>query len=117
MFSLIIPLTQKYGMVGTASAVLISSFIAEFILLLKLRKEINLRFRVLIKIVALPLVGSLAMAVILYLFKNIIPLSGIFIFMLYIILGVIIYFTFLFVLDRIFGRRFYESFIWIKKNI
>ena len=117
MFSLIIPLTQKYGMIGTGLAVLASSFVAEFILLLKLRKEINLKLRALIKIVALPLVGSLTMAAALYFSKSIIFPNTLPIFILYIAAGAIIYFAVLFVLDNIFGRRFYESLIWIKKNI
>lgn len=117
MFSLIIPLTQKYGMVGTAGAVLVSSFIAEFILLLKLRKEINLRFRALVKIAALPLVGSLAMAAALHYSKSVISPNTLPIFISYIAAGIIIYSAVLFFLDQIFGRRLYESLIWIKKNL
>ncbi len=117
MFSLIISLTQKYGMVGTAGAVLASSFVAEFILLLKLRKEIDLKFRALIKIVALPFLGSLAMAAALHFSKRVVFPATLPIFVAYIAVGVIIYFAALFLLDQILGKRFYESLIWIKKNI
>ncbi len=117
MFSLIIALTQKYGMVGTGLAVLASLFVAEFILLLKLRKEINLRFRALVKIAALPLLGSLTMAAALHFAKTVVFPDTLPIFILYIAAGAIIYFATLFVLDQIFGKRFYESLIWIKKNI
>ena len=117
MFSLIIPLTRKYGMVGTGLAVLASLFVAEFILLLKLRKAINLRFRALVKIAVLPLAGSLAMVAALHFSKNVIFPNTLPIFISYIAAGAIIYFTVLFFLDQIFGKRFYESLIWIKKNL
>jgi O-antigen/teichoic acid export membrane protein len=117
MFSLIVPLTHKYGMVGTGLAVLISLLFAEIIFLLKLRKEINLNFWVLAKITALPAAGSLVMVAMLQLFKKIIFPDTIVIFISYIAAGIIIYFGALFVLDMVFGRRFYESIIWIKKNI
>lgn len=117
MFGLIIPLTQKYGIIGTAGAVLAGSVVAEFILLLKLRKEINLRFRALVKMAALPLVGSLAMAAVLHFSKSVISPATLPIFIAYIAACALIYFAVLYFLDQIFDKRFYESLIWIKKNL
>jgi hypothetical protein len=91
--------------------------VAEFILLLKLRKEINLRFRALVKMAALPLVGSLAMAAVLHFSKSVISPATLPIFIAYIAAGALIYFAVLYFLDQIFDKRFYESLIWIKKNL
>lgn len=116
MFSLIVPLIYKFGAVGAAMATTAGIFVAETILFIKLRKEINLNFLAVIKIIIVPIIGGLIMSGLILFIKKFIPVSNLFIFISYIIFGILSYAAAMFLLDKISGRRFYESFLWIKKN-
>jgi len=49
--------------------------------------------------------------------KSIFLITNPFILVLYIIFGIIIYFISIYLLDKVFGRKYYESWLWLKKNI
>jgi len=117
LFSLSFPLAEKWGVVGVAWAYLIGLLASQLVLFFKLRKEINLGLRGFSAIISLPLVGSLIMSLGLYLLKDFWMIDSLTILLAYIAIGISLYFVSVYLLDRVFGRKYYESLIWIKKNI
>ncbi|MBI4709169.1 MAG: lipopolysaccharide biosynthesis protein [Candidatus Portnoybacteria bacterium] len=117
MFSLVVPLTKLYGSVGTAWSVFSGLAIAEIIILFKLKKQLNISLWIILKMLFLPLVAGALMFFAIRFFKGYIAADNVLMLILYIAFGMAVYFLGLFLLDKIFGRRFYESLIWIKQNI
>jgi len=117
MFLLVVPLVKIFGALGAALATTGGICLAELILLLRLKKEINLSFLAMAKVIILPVLGSLIMSGLIFFAKQSLPADNLLLFISYIILGILIYAGAIFLLDKISGRRFYESFLWIKKNV
>lgn len=117
MFLVVIPLTKSFGAVGTAWAVLMGLVIAQLVWLFKLKKAIRLGLKTIIKTLSLPILASLVMLILIVLVKGVLPLENVFLLLAYVVGGAAVYFASVFVLDRIFGRKFYQSLLWIKKNI
>lgn len=118
IFSLIVPLTKGMGMEGTAVAVLIGSVVAALIYFYRLKRDVQIGFRTMGKILGLPVLSSLLMGLVIFYGKGVIPISNIFIFVSYLVAGILIYFSIFFLLDRFLGNsRFYKSLVWIKNSL
>jgi len=117
LFALIIPLTHKFGIVGTAWAAVGGLLAGQVYLLFTVKKEIKFDIRTFLRGMYLPLAASTMMSLVIWEMKDIIPVSTHYILVGYIVLGAIIYFVTLLLLDKIFRDDFYNSFLWIKNNI
>lgn len=117
MFSLIVPLTYKYGAMGAAMAITAGLFISEAILFFKVKKEINFGVFTFFRSSVLPFFASLGMAALVFSLKTVLPIHGIWQVLGLVVSGAIFYLAILFILDEFFGGKFYESFLWLKVNI
>lgn len=117
MFSLIIPLTKVYGPVGTGWAVVISTLVSQLTMLLMVRKEINLGLKGFFEIFKLAVLASGLMYISIFYLKKMIVIDNLAVFLSFIFLGAAAYALFIFTLDRIFGRKIFNSLNWIKKSI
>jgi len=117
MYSVIVPLTYKYGIMGAALAVTVGSLAGQLFFIFKLRKELNIGLRVYPKISFIPLLSSIIMFIFIYGLKLLIHISDWYILAWFILFGAGVYFIFLMLFDKLFGGEFYKSFTWIKKNL
>ncbi len=116
MFVLIFPFTRSFGIVGTALSVLVGVVVSQLNVLLILRKQLGSIFRELARGSILPIVASVIMMFVIFMFKKILPVNNVLILALFVFGGVGVYFISLFAIDRLFGQKFYKSLIWIKQN-
>jgi len=117
LFSLIVPLTHRFGIVGTAWAAVDGLLAGQVYLLFTVRKEIRFGLRTFLRGMYIPLAASTTMSLVIWELKNIIPVNALYVLLGYVALGAGIYFGVLLLLDRIFKDDFYNSFLWVKKNI
>jgi len=116
MFVLIVPLIKNFGLIGAAAAVLSGAFAAQAISFFILKKTIDFGAIRFLKTIILPLICSALMLGLIVMIKKVFPIENIFVFIIYIIFGAILYFSLAFLLDKISGRHYYNSLIWIKEN-
>lgn len=117
LFALAKPLADLWGVVGIAWAFFIGLLASQLILFIKLRREVNLGVRGFLAIISLPVLASLFMSFILYIIKQLwLPQSPA-VLLLYILAGIIVYGLAIYLLDKVFGKKYYQSLLWIKKNI
>jgi len=117
MFALITPFVRIFGVVGAAWAVFAGLFISQTVLFLQLRATINLGVRGFLKILSLPFLSSGVMYLLINFTKNILAISNFLLLIGYVVYGFLIYFGALYAFDRLFGRKYYQSWLWFKKNI
>ena len=118
MFSLIVPLTQKFQLVGTALAVLAGAFVVEIIYFFLLRREVRIGFRAFFDILAWPIIGSLIMTLVIIGSIKIVGITGMALLLVYVVFGATVYFLTFLGLDKwLCNGRFYESIIWIKNSV
>lgn len=117
MFSLIIPLTTTYGILGTAVAVLGGGVAAQVLLLVMARRELTLGIRGMFQMVSVALLSSAVMYFVLAKAKTLISIDSIALLATFIVLGVVVYAATLIFFDRLLGRKIVSSLQWVKKNI
>lgn len=117
MFSIIVPLTIRYGAVGTAWAMLIGLLVAVIFLMQKVKAEVHFGFTTLIATSWVPVLASLVMAGVLILVQRLIPIGNIFIVFVYVAIGAVTYGGAVLILDRIFNAGIWESITWIRQNL
>ncbi len=117
LFTLIVPLTHRFGIVGTAWAALGGLASGQIYLLHTIRKEINFGLKTFIRGMYLPLTAGLIMALSIWEAKKFLVVATLPLLLVFVAGGAVVYFCALLVLDKIFQDDFYDSFLWIKNNI
>jgi O-antigen/teichoic acid export membrane protein len=117
MFVFIVPLTFYYDVKGTAFAVLLGGIAAQTVLLFAMRREIHLGFQGFGAIGGISLASALFMYTVIIETKSFFPVVGVSGLLLSIFYGALVYAVALFALDFLFGKKMYNSLIWIKKSL
>jgi O-antigen/teichoic acid export membrane protein len=107
LFSVIVPLTTRYGAVGTALAALIGLASGQVFLLFRMRQEIHFSFFAFLQALYLPVLASALMAAVLGGLKMVLPAANVFMLLGYVAAGGALYFAILWVFDKLFKSDFF----------
>lgn len=116
MFVFIVPLVRMYGTVGAAWAALVGAFLALAYLLFRLDRDIRVRLRSWMRIIGVPLVSSMLMAVFLFMTAELVPVASSFMVLVHVGMGVVVYLAVLALLDRYTGAHMRRSLEWVLEN-
>lgn len=118
LFLLVIPFANMFGLVGVAMAATAGLFFAQAMLFTRLRHEMPKgSLFMLLRGLGIPAIGSFVMVFVIFISKSVMPADSVVFLLLYIVCGMAVYFGTVFLLDKLFGGKLYESLIWIRKNI
>ncbi len=113
----IVPLTSRFGIKGAAAAVLFGAVASQIFLFFRVRKSLNLGISGITEIFSVPVLASGLMYLALFATKEFLGNQGLWLTVVLIVYGAFLYIGFLFILDRLLGRKIYDSLSWIFKRI
>jgi lipopolysaccharide exporter len=112
-----VPAVKSYGLLGAVSVLLFGQIIAVIINNFALSYKLKWRVVDIYKPLIVPLLSSVFMAIILELFKDLLP-NNIFGLIIKVGVGATSYLIIIFVLDRLLGHEsLFKSWLWLKKNL
>ena len=115
---IIYPLTRKWGILGTSISTLISMFISVFLLITKIKNIIKFRYIEFFKSIDIPLIASLLMIVLVFLFQRFILTStNILNFSFLLIFAIALYIFLIYILDKLMHHNFRMVFKEIMENV
>ena len=103
-------------MVGAAWGVLISTFVTQLMLVLLVKRYIDVGIGKIARATFMPLLASFAMVLVLLMSKTILPITNIWYVFVYVAFGALVYAVFAWNLDKGFGGHIRASVQWIKEH-
>ncbi|MDX2503847.1 MAG: polysaccharide biosynthesis C-terminal domain-containing protein, partial [Gammaproteobacteria bacterium] len=98
--AIIYPLTTNYGILGAAIAVTIPMTLEQFYLWVLIKRLTGISIKTLFSLVAKPFVLAMAMYALIMLLKTVLPLTSIPLFFMYVLFGMLIYATGVFIFEK-----------------
>lgn len=117
MYALIVPLTNTFGPVGTAIAVLCGAFSVQLVYIFRLRSEINIGLKNWLSLVGIPLLAGALMGGFLWKMKQQILISNFAWLIGYVVFGIVVYVLIFILLDRFIGQSKFKKSILELKNL
>ena len=102
---------------GTGWAAIGGLLVGQMYLLFTVRKEISFGLKTFLRGMYAPLAAGVAMVSVVSAVKNAVPVTVWYVLLEYVVLGAVVYFGVLLLLNKIFKDDFYDSLLWLKKNI
>lgn len=117
MFSVIVPLTHMWGAVGAGIAALAGYIVAQAIYMYRLRRDLSIGMMTVAHALLVPLFAGSLMASALWFMKPIVPVISSLTLLAYIASGVVLYFAFLWIIDRMTGSHTISAYRWVRQNV